>query len=368
MNINKLSAQERIPIIFSRLFERYGYRKYRMAKFEAYDMYMENKSFLVSEGIITFTNTDGRLMALKPDVTLSIVKNTAKNAKIRKLYYNENVFRTEPDSSEYKEIRQMGVEFIGGDDIYSETEVLLLAASSLASLGEDFILRVGHTGLLNSLIEGRFTEASAISEIYSYIRRKNADMLRGLLDDMGIDAEYTELLCDACCESFPFAQCAERLKKYALNDSAKQAYDRLVSLADALKGSGFEENIYFDFSVTGDMDYYNGLIFSGYMQSSPYEVLSGGRYDKLMRRFGKTQAAIGFAAYLDRIEEAVKVPEKYDTDALLIYADADALTVRMAMEELLKKEDRVCALKQEDPSIKAKHTYKLIPDNPKEVV
>ena len=68
MNINKLSAQERIPIIFSRLFERYGYRKYRMAKFEAYDMYMENKSFLVSEGIITFTNTDGRLMALKPDV------------------------------------------------------------------------------------------------------------------------------------------------------------------------------------------------------------------------------------------------------------------------------------------------------------
>ncbi len=370
MDIDRLSPQERIPLIYSQLFERYGYRKYRMAKFEAYDMYMENKSFLVSEGIITFTDADGRLMALKPDVTLSIVKNTMADTVIRKLYYNESVFRTEPGSTQYKEIRQMGVEFIGGEDVYSETEILLLAMKTLEASQKGYILRVGHTGLLNALTEGVFTDADAglLEKLYTYIRLKNVDMLRELLDEISCEKEYISLLCDVCCSSFPFSMCKERLKKYCVNDSAKRCFERIVKLSVSLAGSGYEDKIYFDFSVTGDMDYYNGLIFSGYIESSPYEVLSGGRYDNLMRRFGKKQPSLGFATYLDRIEEVIKQPEEYDTDALLIYGDADALTVRYATEELLKKEQRVFAYKCEPKDIKAKRTYRLIPDEPKEVV
>ncbi len=83
-----------LPLKLSYLYERRGYSRYRMGKFEPYDFYMENKQFLKSEGIITFTDAEGRLMALKPDVTMSILKSVAPDSGPRKLYYNESVFRS----------------------------------------------------------------------------------------------------------------------------------------------------------------------------------------------------------------------------------------------------------------------------------
>lgn len=89
----RLPKDEQVPLLLRGLFEQRGYRRYRMSNFEAYDLYRENKNFLESEGIITFTDASGRLMALKPDVTMSIVKHTKPDAVSSKLYYVENVFR-----------------------------------------------------------------------------------------------------------------------------------------------------------------------------------------------------------------------------------------------------------------------------------
>ena len=75
------------------LFDSNGYKYYKMRKFEEYSLYMENKNFLSSDYIITF-NHNGKLLALKPDVTLSIVKNAKiQKGKTQKLYYRENVYR-----------------------------------------------------------------------------------------------------------------------------------------------------------------------------------------------------------------------------------------------------------------------------------
>ena len=71
-----LKKEEQVSFSLRALFEQYGYRKFKMSKFEEYDFYAENRSFLHSEAILTFTGLDGKLLALKPDVTLSIVKNT----------------------------------------------------------------------------------------------------------------------------------------------------------------------------------------------------------------------------------------------------------------------------------------------------
>ena len=75
------------------LYSRYGYSRYKKNKFEEYDLYAKNKDFLISDSVITITDVGGKLMALKPDVTLSIAKNTRDEPGIRKLYYNENVYR-----------------------------------------------------------------------------------------------------------------------------------------------------------------------------------------------------------------------------------------------------------------------------------
>ena len=110
------------------LYRRCGYTQYKMSKFEPYDLYVRNKSFLVSGDILTFTDADGRLMALKPDVTLSIVKNAREGAGLQKVYYSENVYRTSPMSQGFREIMQTGLECIGELDLTAMGEVLALAA------------------------------------------------------------------------------------------------------------------------------------------------------------------------------------------------------------------------------------------------
>ena len=91
-NQDILSGLEQSIYKLRALFIKNGYRKFKMNKFEEYDLYSKNKDFLVSEGVIVFNDTNGKLLALKPDVTLSIIKNSKDDAQtIEKVFYNENV-------------------------------------------------------------------------------------------------------------------------------------------------------------------------------------------------------------------------------------------------------------------------------------
>ena len=119
MEINEsvLQRNERYVYALRELYFRYGFTPYRMSKFEEYDLYARNKDFLVSDNVITFTDTDGKLMALKPDVTLSIIKNSKDEPDvIRKVSYNENVYRVSKGSNSFREIMQAGVECFGAVD------------------------------------------------------------------------------------------------------------------------------------------------------------------------------------------------------------------------------------------------------------
>ena len=106
-----LSNCEKAVFSLRKLFKQSGYEQYKVSKFEEYDLYMKNKSFLVSENVLTFTDTNGKLMALKPDVTLSIIKNTKDDEPTKKVYYNELVYRPS-DENGFREITQTGLECI----------------------------------------------------------------------------------------------------------------------------------------------------------------------------------------------------------------------------------------------------------------
>ncbi|MBO4229163.1 MAG: ATP phosphoribosyltransferase regulatory subunit, partial [Clostridia bacterium] len=112
-------TEETLAIALRELYRGYGYQPYKMSRFEEYDLYVRNKDFLLSDSIITFTDADGRLMALKPDVTLSIVKNCPEEKDgLRKVYYNETVYRPSKEDRSFREIMQIGLECIGSFDTY----------------------------------------------------------------------------------------------------------------------------------------------------------------------------------------------------------------------------------------------------------
>ena len=119
IDLSVLKNDEKAIFGLRSIYRRYGYSQYKMSKFEEYDLYVRNKDFLVSDNIITFTDTTGKLLALKPDVTLSIIKN-GKDVPvvIEKVYYNENVYRVSKGSHQFKEIMQVGLECIGDIDDY----------------------------------------------------------------------------------------------------------------------------------------------------------------------------------------------------------------------------------------------------------
>ena len=120
-----LKYEEKAVFGLRALYRKYGYTQYKMSKFEEYELYVRNKDFLVSDNVITFTDTNGRLMALKPDVTLSIIKNGSDvDGVVQKVYYNENVYRVSESTHQYKEIMQAGLECIGDIDLYDISEVI----------------------------------------------------------------------------------------------------------------------------------------------------------------------------------------------------------------------------------------------------
>lgn len=298
-----LKYDERAVLMLRQLYARAGYKPFKMSKFEEYDLYSENKDFLVSEGVITFNDTNGKLLALKPDVTLSIIKNRGNSESgIDRYYYNENVYRISESSHTYKEIMQTGLECIGNITEDEVLEVTALACESLKKISSSFVLEIAHIGLVEALLEEYGAENR--SAVITAIMQKNYD---GLCQC--VTADNAEPL-SRLIKSYASAEDAiKALKEIADTEKAKKALGELETVYGRLSGRGLKKNISVDFSIISSNGYYSGIVFKGYISGTAACVLSGGQYDGLMRRMGKNAGAVGFAVYLDTLERAEEVFE-----------------------------------------------------------
>jgi ATP phosphoribosyltransferase regulatory subunit len=295
-----LRYDEQVIMHLRSLYKQFGYTQYRMSRFEEYGLYAENKSFLASGDILTFTGEGGKLMALRPDVTLSIVKNTKDDGKQKKLYYNENVYRS--DGHEFSEQMQVGLEYIGDIGIDAMCEVLMLAKRSLEAIGEQSRLDISHMGYLEGLLQSNEMTPAQKAEIIHCISEKNLPGLKALCANYGFDSGFCDRLTALTAIYGPYDEVNDELRRISINEETDAALQELEQLNNGLNKLGVDRGINIDFSIINDIGYYSGIIFQGYMEGIPAKVLSGGRYDKLLRKFGKRTGAIGFAVYLDLLE------------------------------------------------------------------
>ena len=324
-----LKREERVLFTLRALYQRYGYAQYKMGKFEEYDLYVRNKDFLVSDGVITFTDTDGRLMALKPDVTLSIIKNTRDlENRVQKVCYSENVYRISGSTRQFKEIMQTGLECIGEVDLYHLCEVIALAAKSLDAIDPENVLELSHLGVISALVGALNLEEGDRQAVLRCIGEKNADGVRKLCP--GRDIGGVLALISAHGEPAKVISALRPWCAQGLSRAALEELETVVRLID-------RPNVQIDFSTVNDMNYYNGIVFQGYIRGIPEGVLSGGQYDRLMQRMGRESRAVGFAIYMDLLERLGGEGREYDVDTLLLYdgrADVPALT--RAVERLAR--------------------------------
>ena len=353
--MSMIHSIERISFALRSLYRSHGYLRYKMNKFEEYDFYVRNKDFLVSDSVITFTDTNGRLMALKPDVTLSIVKNTRDvPGCVQKVYYNENVYRVSGSTHSFREIVQLGLVCIGDIDDYSIFEVLSLAAQSLKAISEDSVLNLSHLGVFDEVLAG--VDADMRRQIMLCVRDKNAHELSRLCDGAGLTAQKERLLGLLGCYGTP----EEALSKAEALLGDLPAIRQLSRLAQAFAATPLCPMLRIDFSVVGDINYYNGVLFKGFVEGVPQSVLSGGQYDRLMHKMGRKSGAIGFAVYTDLLEQMESAEEVYDVDAVLIYDEqADIAAVFAAVAQLQKDGARVIAQRTLPEKLRCRQTLRF---------
>ena len=339
------------------LYLRHGYQHYKVGKFEEYDLYAGNKSFLKSDSILTFTDTDGKLMALKPDVTLSIIKNVGDDSTTHKFFYNENVYRTSASFGGFREIMQTGLECIGRIDTYSVCEVLMLADESLRLIGSRSILAISHMGFVTGLLEECKLSHAQQKEALEYISSKNTHALKAMSENLRMYRELSEALVFTAKFYGSLSDALDVMKNYCFNEKMTDAYNELVGICEVMKG----RELYADFSIVSDMDYYNGIVFKGYIDGIPESILSGGQYDSLVHKMGKNFGAVGFAVYLDLLERFYGGSDGYDTDVLLIYgSDNSPAEIFEAVTKLTREGNTVKALRKNDGKIKYKKLARLV--------
>ncbi len=309
--------EEQLVRSLRELYSRYGYTHYRMSKFEEYELYVQNKDFIGSGGIISFTDTNGKLMALKPDVTLSIIKNLRRSTGVQKVYYNENVYRVSKGSGVYREIMQTGLECIGDIGRYELCEVLLLALKSLETTGRPFRLDLSHMELVGGLIASADIPEDAVAELVTCIKRKNADGIRELFAACGANPETGNLLAEVAALYGSPDQVIPKLSRLLPKENEPYV-NELSEICSVLTTMGYGDHIGIDLSAVNDMSYYCGIVFRGYLDGIPDGVLSGGCYDRMMKKMGRDCGAIGFAISHDRLDWLNASVTTLDCDILLI--------------------------------------------------
>ncbi|MEA4893763.1 MAG: ATP phosphoribosyltransferase regulatory subunit [Oscillospiraceae bacterium] len=356
-----LKREERAIFDLRNLYEQYGYKKYKMSKFEEYDLYLENKSFLPSQQVITFTDLSGKLMALKPDVTLSIAKNApSERSETEKLYYNENVYRTPHGSNEYREIMQVGLECFGDIDLYTEAEAVLLACKSLQKLSEENQMVLSDMGFISGLLESCSLNTPLEARILKGIGHKNSHEIIRLCEESSVPDEIKGALSALPTLYGEFSETLDRAGTFVRNDRMRTSLERLRELGKILLPEPESSRVKLDFSVINDLSYYNGLIFQGFIGGVPTAVISGGRYDKLMERLGKNTQAIGFAVYTDQLERCDTETDGYDVDVLLTYEpDADVSKLTEAVKLLTANGTTVRVQKTKPDRLRYKRLLKF---------
>lgn len=337
MNANLINENSIISNLIN-IYERFGFKKIKLSKFEDYNLYNNNKDFLQTEHILTFMNLNGNLKSLRPDVTLSIVKKVLKDneKETQKIYYIEDIYKIV--SNEYEEIPQVGVEIIGKLNNYSNLEIISMAIESLKSINKNYILEISNIDFISAIFDEINLEENLKIEILNNIYLKNKHDLEKLLNK-NVDNKYKKYILSFIELSGNYKDILKKLKSLIINKKMQKSYEELKSLSFVFELYNNFDKILLDFSIESQLGYYNGIIFKGYIKESNDIILSGGRYDKLLNKFNSNKNAIGFAIYMDKLYEKNKSSDFIDI--LILYKSGDENILLNEVRKFMNKNKKV---------------------------
>ncbi len=207
---------------------------------------------------------------------------------------------------------------------------MLLAVRSLESISENYIFELSHEGIVEAIFNNYKIENNLRGKILSAVSRKSVGELEKICADNNISDGIKDVLLTFTKNFTSVDEALNALEKICLDEASSTNFKEFSFLVGFIREAGFEKNIKIDFSLTNDMSYYSGIVFKGYIKGIPSSILSGGQYDKLMKKMGRNSGAVGFAVYLDALERYNLQEAEYDVDIVLLHSGNIADTLKTA--------------------------------------
>ena len=340
--IKNMSKKDLVLLNIRKMYDSYGYKKISLPSFEEYDLYNENKDF-IDRNVLTVMSPNGKLLALRPDITLSVAKKVSKDQSLKysKIYYQENTYNLTKYVG-YEEDEQLGIELIGKESMFLDFEIINLAVKSLYIINKKSMIILSHAGFISSIFENFDLEYEIKEEILDCINRKNShDIQKILKRNEHISENVKKLIYKIPELSGNLENIEKELLKYEINVNTKKILSELKQLNSLLMKFYNKSKIVFDFSVVKNLNYYNGIILQGYIEGFPNVILTGGRYDKLFEKFGVDTGAVGFAILTDGLKGYYKDTDKKDFEVLIAYDNSDFEKLVEIVNDFQKKGLRV---------------------------
>lgn len=289
-----------------KLLKLYGYSDIQTPTFEFFDVFSKDKGSTPSKNMYKFFDREGNTLVLRPDVTPSIARAVAKyftdeDMPIRFCYTGNTFINNAEHQGKLKEVTQIGAELIGDNKSDADVEAIALVINALLDCGlKDFQIEIGHAGIFAGLVEDAGFDEDEMDEFKELLDNKNFFGVEAFIKETSIDDNIKNLILKLSDLTGSIDVITEA-KDMTSNKKVLKALDRLEKVYKMLTYFGYDKYVSFDLGNISNHEYYTGIIFRGYTYGTGDAIVAGGRYDNLLKLFGKDTPSMGFAINLDQL-------------------------------------------------------------------
>ncbi|MBQ8147778.1 MAG: ATP phosphoribosyltransferase regulatory subunit [Lachnospiraceae bacterium] len=325
---NEYKRKRKVMSELHHVLELYSYHDIQTPTFEYFDIFSRDKGSAPSNEMYKFFDRDNNTLVLRPDITPSIARCVAKYYETEelpiRLCYEGNTFINKiSHQGKMCEVTQIGGELVNDDSSAADAEILATVVDCFQAVGlEEFQIEVGAVDFFKGVVEEAGLDEEEESTIREYIQNKNFFGMQEYVKHLNISENLKQVLVSFD-QLFGGLEMLERAKGLVQNQRSLRAIERLENVYQALAYYHYEKHVGFDLSMLSDFKYYTGILFKGYTYGTGNAIVSGGRYNTLLRQFGKDAPAIGFAILVDELMNAISrqgIPvEIEEKDIVVLY-------------------------------------------------
>lgn len=298
--------RKKIENLIENLFLRRGYKPVIPPTVEFSNVFLQGIGEDGFYKLIQFFDERGELLSLRADLTCSVARmvcTTLSNFPLPlKVYYIKNIFRkVKIEDGKLVETTQAGVEIIGDPSLEADIEILKLAISLMRKFyKEDFQIVISHVSYLDGLFEEISIPSEKITLAMKILKKRDkVEWLQFLRNNApSYKGEHENLM-----ELIGDDKVLKKAEEVSRNEKSIIAISTLRKVSQLLKTR--KKFILFDLAKVKRLNYYTGLFFSIISHKSAFPAGNGGRYDDLLRKFGKDLPATGFSINTDLLEEII---------------------------------------------------------------